>query len=222
MVFFYFNNMTKLWLSSILYKHNPLSWLFQNLIYRFFHGLMLLLKPVIPVFILPYSSPMTCSIVWFYCLLGFGYVVTMTLKNRYWRRLFLPVSPFWSANVILVYYHPRPFVMEVGRTLIYHAPNGSFSSDHMLIFSSIAFSYLFSAQRKLGIFLLIMAWLVAWSRVYLGVHFPLDMLGAFLMAFALNFFGLKLWNLYKEKIMQWALTIHFYLFKPLIQKGYIK
>ena len=112
--------------------------------------------------------------------------------------------------------------MEVGRTLIYHARNGSFPSDHMLIFSSIAFSYLFSAQRKLGIFLLVMAWLVAWSRVYLGVHFPLDMLGAFLLAFALNFFGLKLWNLYKDKIMQWALTIHFYLFKPLIQKGYIK
>ena len=112
--------------------------------------------------------------------------------------------------------------MEVGRTLIYHAPNGSFPSDHMLIFSSIAFSYLFFAQRKLGIFLLIMAWLVAWSRVYLGVHFPLDMLGAFLLAFALNFFGLKLWNLYKDKIMQCALIIHFYLFKPLIQKGYIK
>ena len=92
----------------------------------------------------------------------------------------------------------------------------------MLIFSSIAFSYLFSAQRKLGIFLLIMAWLVAWSRVYLGVHFPLDLLGAFLLAFALNFFGLTLWNLYKDKIMQWVLTIHFYLFKPLIQKGYIK
>jgi hypothetical protein len=51
---------------------------------------------------------------------------------------------------------------------------------------------------------------------------PLDMLGAFLLAFALNFFGLKFWNLYKDKIMQWALTIHFYLFKPLIQKGYIK
>ncbi len=44
-----------------------------------------------------------------------------------------------------------------------------------------------------------MAWLVAWSRVYLGVHFPLDMLGAFLLAFALNFFGLKLWNLYKDE-----------------------
>ena len=136
--------------------------------------------------------------------------------------IFTSIAILISQCISHVYYHPRPFVMEVGRTLIYHAPNGSFPSDHMLIFSSIAFSYLFSAQRKLGIFLLIMAWLVAWSRVYLGVHFPLDMLGAFLMAFALNFFGLKLWNLYKEKIMQSALTLHFYLFKPLIQKGYIK
>ena len=136
--------------------------------------------------------------------------------------IFTSIAILISQSISHVYYHPRPFVMEVGRTLIYHAPNGSFPSDHMLIFSSIAFSYLFSAQRKLGIFLLIMAWLVAWSRVYLGVHFPLDMLGAFLLAFALNFFGLKLWNLYKDTIMQWALTIHFYLFKPLIQKGYIK
>ena len=136
--------------------------------------------------------------------------------------IFTSIAILISQCISHVYYHPRPFVMEVGRTLIYHAPNGSFPSDHMLIFSSIAFSYLFSAQRKLGIFLLIMAWLVAWSRVYLGVHFPLDMLGAFLLAFALNFFGLTLWNLYKDKIMQWALTIHFYLFKPLIQKGYIK
>lgn len=136
--------------------------------------------------------------------------------------IFTSIAILVSQCISHVYYHPRPFVMEVGRTLIYHAPNGSFPSDHMLIFSSIAFSYLFSAQRKLGIFLLVMAWLVAWSRVYLGVHFPLDMLGAFLLAFALNFFGLKLWNLYKDKIMQGALTIHFYLFKPLIQKGYIK
>lgn len=136
--------------------------------------------------------------------------------------IFTSIAILISQCISHVYYHPRPFVMEVGRTLIYHAPNGSFPSDHMLIFSTIAFSYLFSAQRKLGGFLLIMAWLVAWSRVYLGVHFPLDMLGAFLLAFALNFFGLKLWNLYKEKIMQWALTLHFYLFKPLIQKGYIK
>ena len=136
--------------------------------------------------------------------------------------IFTSIALLISQCISHAFYHPRPFVMDVGRTLIYHAPNGSFPSDHMLIFSSIAFSYLFSAQRKLGVLLLPMAWLVAWSRVYLGVHFPLDMLGAFILAFVLNYFGLTLWNQYKEKIMQWVLTLHFYVFKPLIQRGYIK
>lgn len=136
--------------------------------------------------------------------------------------IFTSIAILISQIISHSFYHPRPFVMDVGRTLIYHAPNGSFPSDHMLIFSSIAFSYLFSAQRKLGIFLLIMAWLVAWSRVYLGVHFPLDMLGAFFLAFILNYFGLTLWNRYKMMIMPFVLKIHHFLFKPLIEKGYIK
>lgn len=136
--------------------------------------------------------------------------------------IFTSIALFISQCISHIYYHPRPFVMDVGRTLIYHSPNGSFPSDHMLIFSSIAFSYFFSTYRKLGIFLIMLAWLVAWSRIYVGVHFPLDMLGAFVLAFALNLFGLTLWNRYKEKLMEWVLTLHFYVFRPLIQKGYIK
>ncbi|WP_374528459.1 phosphatase PAP2 family protein [Acinetobacter sp.] len=136
--------------------------------------------------------------------------------------IFTSIALLISQCISHIFYHPRPFVMEIGRTLIEHAPNGSFPSDHMLIFSSIAFSYFFSTQRKLGILMLMMAWLVAWSRIYVGVHFPLDMLGAFMIACALNLLGLTVWNHYKEKLMQWVLTIHFYLFKPLIQRGYIK
>ena len=136
--------------------------------------------------------------------------------------IFTSIALLISQCISHIFYHPRPFVMGIGRTLIDHSPNGSFPSDHMLIFSSIAFAYFFSAQRKLGIFLIMIAWLVAWSRIYVGVHFPLDMLGAFTIACALNLFGLTLWNHYKEKLMQWVLTIHFYLFKPLIQRGYIK
>ena len=135
--------------------------------------------------------------------------------------IFTSIALFISQCISHIYYHPRPFVMDVGRTLIYHSPNGSFPSDHMLIFSSIAFSYFFSTYRKLGIFLIMLAWLVAWSRIYVGVHFPLDMLGAFVLAFALNLFGLTLWNHYKEKLMERVLTLHFYVFRPLIQKGYI-
>ncbi|OTG65861.1 phosphatase PAP2 family protein [Acinetobacter silvestris] len=120
------------------------------------------------------------------------------------------------------FYQPRPFVMQVGRTLIEHVPNASFPSTHMLIFSSIAFAYYFSSQRKLGVILMLLAWSVAWSRVYLGVHFPIDMLGAFFLAFAINVFGLKLWNTYQNIMMQWILSLHQTLFKIWIKKGYIK
>jgi len=42
-----------------------------------------------------------------------------------------------------LFYHPRPFVIGIGQTLVEHIPTGSFPSSHMLFFSTIAFSYLF-------------------------------------------------------------------------------
>ncbi len=117
---------------------------------------------------------------------------------------------------------PRPFVMQVGHTLIAHEATGSFPSNHMTIFSSIAFAYYFSARRDIGRFLLAVAWLVAWSRVYVGVHFPIDMLGAFILSWAVNLAGLKLWNHYQVKLMSWVMWIYEKLFSPLIQRGLIK
>lgn len=120
------------------------------------------------------------------------------------------------------FYFPRPFVMEVGQTLIQHKPTGSFPSNHMTILSSIAFAYYFSAQRQVGKLLIAVAWLVAWSRVYVGVHFPIDMFGAFFLALFVNISGLALWNKYKEVILNFVLWIHQRIFKLLIQKGYVK
>ncbi|WP_407308255.1 phosphatase PAP2 family protein [Acinetobacter sp.] len=127
------------------------------------------------------------------------------------------------SEVLSVLLHtPRPFVIHVGQTLIEHSPTGSFPSNHMSIFSGIAFAYYFSLKRDLGRILIWVAWLVAWSRVYVGVHFPVDMLGAFLMALIVNLAGLPLWWKYSEKLMDGILWIHHFIFKPLINKNIIK
>src|SRR5690606_28372738 len=86
----------------------------------------------------------------------------------------------------------------------------------------IALSCYFSSQRDLGRILIWTAWLVAWSRVYVGVHFPMDMLAAFLIAITVNLAGLPLWWKYQDKLMQFILTIHQSLFAPLIRMGWIK
>ncbi len=136
--------------------------------------------------------------------------------------IFTSVTVAVSEAVSAVLHTPRPFVMDVGRTLIEHSPTGSFPSNHMAIFSSIGFAYYFSAQREAGKFLLILAWLVAWARIYVGVHFPIDMLGAFILALTINYAGLGLWNKYHAQLMAWVLTIYQKIFSPLIRKGLVK
>jgi len=136
--------------------------------------------------------------------------------------IFTAITLLMSEVLSAVLNTPRPFVMDVGRTLIEHASTGSFPSNHMSIFSGIAFAYYFSPQRDLGRILIWTAWLVAWSRVYVGVHFPIDMLGAFLMAITVNLAGLPLWWKYQDKLMRFILNIHLSLFAPLIRMGWIK
>ncbi len=136
--------------------------------------------------------------------------------------IFTAITLLMSEVLSAVLNTPRPFVIDVGRTLIEHAPTGSFPSNHMSIFSGIAFAYYFSPQRDLGRILIWTAWLVAWSRVYVGVHFPIDMLGAFLMAIIVNLAGLPLWWKYENQIINFILGIHYWLFSPLIRMGWIK
>lgn len=136
--------------------------------------------------------------------------------------IFTAITLLMSEVLSAVLNTPRPFVMDVGRTLIEHAPTGSFPSNHMSIFSGIAFAYYFSPQRDLGRILIWTAWLVAWSRVYVGVHFPINMLGAFLMAIIVNLAGLPLWWKYENQIINFILGIHYWVFSPLIRMGWIK
>ncbi len=177
------------------------------------------------IWMIHYASLIAHDLVYFFLLIfaiawfrGSYEVKTGIIKAFIFTAITLLMSEVLSA----VLNTPRPFVMDVGRTLIEHAPTGSFPSNHMSIFSGIAFAYYFSPQRDLGRILIWTAWLVAWSRVYVGVHFPIDMLGAFLMAITVNLAGLPLWWKYQDKLMQFILTIHQSLFAPLIRMGWIK
>ncbi|MBK0065235.1 MULTISPECIES: undecaprenyl-diphosphatase [unclassified Acinetobacter] len=145
------------------------------------------------------------------------------LKERAIRAVTLTTFALCIGYFIsLFYYHPRPFVMEIGRTLIEHRPSASFPSNHMLIFSTIGFSYLFAKRFIASAIFLLSAIAVAWSRVYLGVHFPLDMLGAFSIAFLVNVFGQIFWQRFGQILLKFFLVIYQSMFRPLLNKGLLK
>ncbi len=78
----------------------------------------------------------------------------------------------------LVYFHPRPFMEGIGHAYLSHAADSSFPSDHVTVFCAVGLALAFDrATRRTGALLLLAAPPVAWARIYLGVHFPFDMLG---------------------------------------------
>ena len=80
-----------------------------------------------------------------------------------------------------LYINPRPFVVEHFTPLIPHIPDNGFPSDHTLVAFGIA-TIIFIFNRKLGIVLGLIALFVAISRVYVGLHHSLDVIGSFVIA----------------------------------------
>jgi undecaprenyl-diphosphatase len=90
-----------------------------------------------------------------------------------------------NAVIGLLCYHARPFVAGVGHSFLKHAPDSSFPSDHGTIMFTVALALAFSsvpAAKRFGRSMLPLAFVVAWARVFLGVHWPMDMLGALAVA----------------------------------------
>jgi len=73
---------------------------------------------------------------------------------------------------------PRPFVAHPATVhlLAAHAPDASFPSDHVTAACAIAVALL-AYHRRLGVVALLFAALLAYARVYIGVHYPGDVLG---------------------------------------------
>jgi undecaprenyl-diphosphatase len=96
-----------------------------------------------------------------------------------------------SLVIGVVWPHPRPFMLGIGTNLLPHAPDASFPSDHLTLWWAISFSLLAPAQNqpaharliwRTGCVLSLLGLPMAWARIYLGVHYPLDMVGAALVA----------------------------------------
>lgn len=85
----------------------------------------------------------------------------------------------------MLWYHARPFAAGVGNNYLWHAPTSSFPSNHATIMLTVGLVLATcgsSPARRLGLALLPTAAIVAWARVFVGVHWPLDMVGAAIMA----------------------------------------
>jgi len=81
--------------------------------------------------------------------------------------------------ITLFYFHPRPFMMHIGKVLITHPPETSFPSDHTTFMLSIAVLFIYFKKARIPGLILALAGLIGgFARVYCGLHFPGDIIGS--------------------------------------------
>lgn len=110
-------------------------------------------------------------------------LISMLFGNRPHKKVaFSAISSaigtlFISSMIKLFYFKSRPFVKHRVGILIPSKTDSSFPSKHTLLVFAIATS-IFLRERVLGSILLAISTLTGFSRIWVGHHYPSDIIGS--------------------------------------------
>lgn len=131
-----------------------------------------------------------------YLMAVFGLIYLFAYQKN-WKKILKVISAIILSRGIITeiirffYYRPRPFLTHQVNNLISHDISGSFPSGHMtFIFPLIYFVAL--ANKKIGLVFIVLGVLMGIARIYVGVHYPLDILGGIILGVLSAWFVEKL------------------------------
>lgn len=127
-----------------------------------------------------------------YILFPFFFLIYVVLKSKnhmYWFSLvFLSTFFAWFVAVILkhIFKIARPFVTHPNLIHSLFESGYSFPSEHAAIYGVFTF-LAWEIDYKLGIFTTIVGIIVIFSRIFLGVHYPLDIFVGYVIGLTVAF-----------------------------------
>jgi undecaprenyl-diphosphatase len=129
---------------------------------------------------------------WFFTSAAYSNLPDLWLLTKKILFLGLVLSLAWLTNNIvgLVVKQPRPYVVYSQTRVLLdpspHFPNKTFPSDHTAL-AFIIFLVAISLHLPWSGALFFLAMWVAWGRMYVGVHYPSDIVGGVIVATIFNF-----------------------------------
>lgn len=134
--------------------------------------------------------------------------------------LLYALSISWCVGQLIP--HPRPFAVGLGHQFLHHAADDSYPSDHGTVIFTFALAFIFWHRLWSGVLLMALGSAIAWSRIYLGVHWPLDMLGGFLVGMLGCLASQLAWQIYGRPVLTLLHALHRVLFALPIRRGWVK
>lgn len=160
---------------------------------------------------MPFIFMLVMLVLWFFAS-------NSTKRISFFAGYSVLLALFLSYLIGLLYYHSRPFTINLGTQLVEHAADASFPSDHTTFVFAIAFMFLWNTRtRKLGVGLCLLSLLAGLARVFVGVHYPFDIAGAALLGAVSSFMIIYLASKvsYLEKFFQLCAWVK-------LPKGFLK
>ena len=112
-----------------------------------------------------------------------------------WRIIYLaaialPLTYGVAKIASIFYYDSRPFVVDNLTPLLPHVADNGFPSEHTLFGSAVA-AVIILFQRKIGLILFFIAFLVGIARVFSGLHHFIDIFGSMCIALVTTYLVYK-------------------------------
>lgn len=142
-------------------------------------------------------------LLWFCLLL----LLAINLK-KYWRMVIEAAIAAVFTKFILtglirwLWFRPRPFVAENFIPLIDQSPKeASFPSGHASFYFALS-TIVYCYNKKLGTFFYIASFFIVISRVFVGVHWPSDILAGAVLGILMGWVLNKLFRKHAHKIIK--------------------
>jgi len=120
------------------------------------------------------------------------FILGLKQKECQYRKIAISTVLITAINLMInliirsVFYIDRPFVHNKVNLLLPHDSASSFPSNHATGTMSIALG-LGKYNRILGWVMTVLSIIVAFSRIYVGHHYPMDIVGAYIIVFITNY-----------------------------------
>ncbi len=118
----------------------------------------------------------------------FEYVLLLSLLiflavgfRKYWKMVIESLVSAVLARLVIVniirfiWFKPRPFIDNTVNLLIEHPDKAAFPSGHAAFYFALS-TIIFLYNKKIGILFYIGSSLIVVSRVFIGIHWPADIL----------------------------------------------